>query len=174
MADLSFGVPDAAVEAPEGAPVDGGNLVSKKVETREEAAKKKQKALDYLESKQVLFFLDSMLHDLFLKMPDDPVDFCLSYLLRHDSMAEIQRQAPERRKSTAGFSDEARAWSAKWKVPFLLDDLLADIIKEEPAEPDRFAAAWFRWNKKNFMVKHHCGMGKEPRKLPQGWAPAKV
>lgn len=173
--ELSFGVPDneAKVEAPP-CSVPGSGLVSKKAETAEARSKKKAQALEYLESKKVLTFLDAMLTELFLETPDDPVDFCLRYLIRHESMAEITRRAPERRKSTAGFSQEARAWSAKWKVPFLLDDLLTDMLKDEPEEPDRFAAAWFRWNKKPFMVKHHCGMGKEPRKLPPGWTPAAI
>eukprot|EP01065_Artemidia_motanka_P039435 TRINITY_DN48357_c0_g1_i1.p2 TRINITY_DN48357_c0_g1~~TRINITY_DN48357_c0_g1_i1.p2 ORF type:complete len:174 (+),score=63.48 TRINITY_DN48357_c0_g1_i1:63-584(+) len=169
MGELCFGVPDAAVEAPAMDP-EASCVVTRRVPTKQELEEKKLRAQKYLDEKRVLMFLDTMLHEMFQEMPEDPIDFGLAYLIRHESMHEIQKRAPDRRKSHRGFPDEARKWSAEWKVPFLLDDLLTDMLAEEPPEPDRFAAAWFRWNKKKFMVRHHND-AKVPKKLAETWQP---
>ena len=35
----------------------------------------------------------------------------------------------------------------EWKIPFIIEWLLTDMLNDEPVEPDRFALSWFRWNK---------------------------
>eukprot|EP01062_Namystynia_karyoxenos_P041933 TRINITY_DN3059_c1_g1_i1.p1 TRINITY_DN3059_c1_g1~~TRINITY_DN3059_c1_g1_i1.p1 ORF type:complete len:210 (+),score=70.18 TRINITY_DN3059_c1_g1_i1:87-632(+) len=181
MGELSFGVPSGqveVVEAPQLA-VDGhapaaekkgaGGHVRRQRLTPEE---KRAKGMKYLEDKGVMLFLDTMLNELMRELPEDPVDWCTAYLFRHESMTVIQARANVRRKSMPGFPEAARAWSAEWKVPFLFDDLLGDMITEEPAEPDRYAASWFRWNKKKFMVTHHKDA--PPKKLPKDWQPIDI
>eukprot|EP01060_Flectonema_neradi_P005588 TRINITY_DN13720_c0_g1_i1.p1 TRINITY_DN13720_c0_g1~~TRINITY_DN13720_c0_g1_i1.p1 ORF type:complete len:155 (+),score=29.98 TRINITY_DN13720_c0_g1_i1:54-518(+) len=109
-------------------------------------------SVQYFRDKRIAIFLDCVLTGLYLKQPSDPIDWCMQFLIMHDtfdSLVDIQRE-----RSSQVFKKEVKAYSAKWKLPFLVDELLTDMLKERPEEPDRFALSWFRWNKVSFFSRH--------------------
>ena len=60
-------------------------------------------------------------------------------------------------------SPSAREYSVQWKIPFIIEWLLTDMLKDEPKEPDRFALSWFRWNKTAIRTRFFDGKN-EPRR----------
>eukprot|EP00755_Sulcionema_specki_P014092 Sspe_Gene.55766::Locus_30668_Transcript_2_2_Confidence_0.667_Length_709::g.55766::m.55766 len=157
---MEIPLPDAKVELPElnssvgsRPPINKDTSHVKRQLSKEE---KKKRDLEYLEEKNVYSFLNIMLLDLFDERPSDPMDWCMAFLMRHDDIPSMEAK---RNSSNVELSEDLRKWSLEWKIPFMFDDLLSDMLNENPypAEPDRYAMAWFRWNKKSFRARHLKG-----------------
>eukprot|EP01065_Artemidia_motanka_P028098 TRINITY_DN3332_c1_g1_i2.p1 TRINITY_DN3332_c1_g1~~TRINITY_DN3332_c1_g1_i2.p1 ORF type:complete len:179 (+),score=42.53 TRINITY_DN3332_c1_g1_i2:54-539(+) len=116
---------------------------------------KREHAIKYFVQNKVAVFLDVMLTHMYRELPPDPIDWAIAFLVRHETLEEVVRE--QLGSGAADFSTQARRYAAEWKVPFLIDELLADILRSEPKEPDRFAMTWFRWNKHSFIARHFRG-----------------
>ncbi|KAJ9446365.1 hypothetical protein DIPPA_10598 [Diplonema papillatum] len=104
------------------------------------------RALQYFSEKNVAGFLDCVLSSLYAARPPDPFDWCIEFLLTRDRFETTPGQRSQSRA--------ARDYSMKWKIPFMVDELLAAMLVAQPDEPYRFALAWLRWNKVSFTMKH--------------------
>ena len=62
-----------------------------------------------------------------------------------------------------------RKYSAYWKIPCLINDLLEGLLTEKPEFPDKYASGWFRWNRHIFKQNHF--RGENPKELPPSWVP---
>eukprot|EP00754_Rhynchopus_humris_P003712 Rhum_TRINITY_DN11934_c1_g1::Rhum_TRINITY_DN11934_c1_g1_i1::g.47726::m.47726 len=121
--------------------------------------------MKYLEEKNVGLFLNVMLTELFHEKPDNPMAWCTQFFLRHDEISEASKDRWVHKGDTLQLTDEMRIWSAQWRLPYVIDELLAAIMESQPEEPDSFAGSWFRWNHKAFPSEKHA--------LPEGWTPSK-
>eukprot|EP01061_Rhynchopus_euleeides_P023343 TRINITY_DN38019_c0_g1_i1.p1 TRINITY_DN38019_c0_g1~~TRINITY_DN38019_c0_g1_i1.p1 ORF type:complete len:187 (+),score=43.31 TRINITY_DN38019_c0_g1_i1:287-847(+) len=130
----------------------------------EEWAVKKAENMSYIADKNVGAFLSVMLMELFKDMPENPIQWCAQFFLRHDDVIEAKEKWEH--QGSLDITDDKRVWSAAWRIPFVMDELLSAILEEKPEQPDSFAASWFRWNAKSIQRKRHG--------LPEGWSPQKA
>ncbi|KAJ9468541.1 hypothetical protein DIPPA_30362 [Diplonema papillatum] len=122
------------------------------IRKRETAEERTEKVREYINDTQLAPFLNVMLTDLYRDLPKDPIDWCVEFLVRHEDLNAIGQR--EKEMQPVKPTHEIRLYSAFWKIPFLFDDLLGALLEDKPAEPDRFAAAWFRWNRRSFLTRH--------------------
>ena len=134
-----------------------------KGEVKLSPAEKKVKNEEYLIERDVGLFLSVMLMELYDEMPDHPMQWCSQFFLRHDEMNEAQEKWQH--KGVLTVTTEKRLWSASWRIPFVINELLAAILEEKPENPDAFAGSWFRWNSKSYHGQKHT--------LPDNWVPSK-
>eukprot|EP01061_Rhynchopus_euleeides_P043916 TRINITY_DN76772_c0_g1_i1.p1 TRINITY_DN76772_c0_g1~~TRINITY_DN76772_c0_g1_i1.p1 ORF type:complete len:162 (+),score=59.44 TRINITY_DN76772_c0_g1_i1:104-589(+) len=111
----------------------------------------KEKALQYFKKHSIAIFLDCVLTELYLEKPSDPIVWFMRFLAKHDVFDDLLQSHKE--KMYCKLSSSARDYSVEWKIPFIIEWLLTDMLKDQPTEPDRFALSWFRWNKAAIMAR---------------------
>eukprot|EP00756_Hemistasia_phaeocysticola_P063227 Hpha_TRINITY_DN670_c0_g1::TRINITY_DN670_c0_g1_i1::g.21278::m.21278 len=116
---------------------------------------KREKAIRYFATKRVSNFLDALLTAMYEELPQDPFEWCVNFLTVHSTMHSIQQRQNERQGGE--LPADARRYAALMKIPFMMDELLADILRNEPVDVDRHALSWFKWNKTGFLARQFQG-----------------
>eukprot|EP01059_Diplonema_ambulator_P030803 TRINITY_DN5430_c0_g1_i1.p1 TRINITY_DN5430_c0_g1~~TRINITY_DN5430_c0_g1_i1.p1 ORF type:complete len:165 (+),score=22.98 TRINITY_DN5430_c0_g1_i1:64-558(+) len=160
-------LPDAipVLEAPilEGVPRVSGDGISQR---------RKEKAVKYFVRNKVAVFIDTLLGALYAERPSDPIAWLMEMLVKKkayapDEWSNDTSYSPERARETqhrlAQENDAIRHYATMWKIPFLMDELLCDMLLQEPEEPEAFTLSWLRWNHASFISRHFEG-GKLPGK----------
>lgn len=109
-------------------------------------------AKEYFERKSVIPMLNTLLTEVFISQPDDPIDHMLRFLLRHPTMAELQHHTAQ--FDLAKVADSSVAYANRFKLPQLFDEMLTSLLEDQPEDAGRFAASWIRWHKNGFIARH--------------------
>lgn len=108
-------------------------------------------AKEYFDEKNVIPMLNTLLTEVFLKQPEDPIDHMTKFILRHPTLTEIkEHQGQDLHK----LSEESVAYSNRYKLPHLIDELLTSLLEDKPDDATRFAGSWLRWHKNGFIARH--------------------
>lgn len=106
----------------------------------------------YFERKSVVPMLNTLLTELFIAQPDDPIDHMCRFMLRHPTMPELQTHSQQFDLSKV--ADSSVSYANKFKLPHMFDELLTALLEDEPEDPSRFAMSWMRWHKNGFIARH--------------------
>ena len=111
-----------------------------------------QRAKEYFDQKEVVPMLNALLTEVFVAQPEDPIDHMMKFLLRHPSLNELLASGTEH--DLLESSDAAVAYSNRFKLPQLFDEMLSALLEDTPDDASRFALTWMRWNKNGFIARH--------------------
>jgi hypothetical protein len=124
-----------------------------------------EQAREFLKKYDLIPLLNELLSDVLVTEPADPIDAMTKWLLRHTPTVE-EAQTPEdvalakeasatRNAQVSQKHDQAVDYCTRFRLPQLIDELLAAMVKDSPPDQARFAMSWLRWNKKVFIMKHN-------------------
>jgi hypothetical protein len=108
----------------------------------------------YFEKRDVVPMLNALLTEIYLVQPEDPIDHMLKFLLRHATMRELREHQDATAQTLHHVADQAVAYSARFKLPHLFDELLNALLAETPEDVVRFSLTWIRWHKNGFIARH--------------------
>lgn len=159
MADLHFEIPADLPVHDHGVDVDTSTAKNGHQEHHDTKTTQKVDSADaqkFLATSGLLPLLNELLLDLYLEQPEDPIDYMTKWCLRYVPSVDPADEPSHARRNAqlASRHAEAVAYSAKYKLPVLFDELLTGMIVEKPEEPSRFAMSWLRWRKKVFIQQH--------------------
>eukprot|EP01063_Lacrimia_lanifica_P022855 TRINITY_DN30372_c0_g1_i1.p1 TRINITY_DN30372_c0_g1~~TRINITY_DN30372_c0_g1_i1.p1 ORF type:complete len:169 (+),score=53.76 TRINITY_DN30372_c0_g1_i1:132-638(+) len=120
---------------------------------RRKPAFQKPKAIQYFVRHNLAVFFDYVLTELYLHLPPNPIDFLTQVLLKHAHYTELIEHYQGPPKELVHRAD-VKDYAARMKIPQLLEAILADILREEPEEPDKYILSWLRWNRAGFLRTH--------------------
>jgi hypothetical protein len=111
---------------------------------------KKEEALEYFNKFDIPDKMNALVTQLLLNKPDSPMSFCIQYMRTQGSQADGEPAAasgPADQALKAKLGDPAsREYLLRHKLPWMFDDLLANILLEKPDDPLGFCLTWIRWN----------------------------
>jgi hypothetical protein len=111
---------------------------------------KKEEALEYFNKFDIPDKMNALVTQLLLNKPDSPMSFCIQYMRTQAAHADGEADvaaAPADQTLKAKLGDPAsREYLLKHKLPWMFDDLLANILLEKPEDPLGFCLTWIRWN----------------------------
>ena len=108
----------------------------------------------YFEAKEVVPMLNTLLTELFVSLPQDPIDHLLKFLCRHHTILELLDTHPPTSHELQSMADAAVEYSSRFKLPQLFDELLTCLLEESAEDVVRYAASWMRWHKNGFITRH--------------------
>jgi hypothetical protein len=123
-------------------------------------------AAGYLKKHDLVPLLNSLLGEVLVAEPEDPIDDMTRWFLRHgptgageNDLDDEERESAalalaDRNRTVSSKHDTAVSYCARYCLPQLIDELLAAMISEDPPDQGRFAMSWLRWNKKKFIMRH--------------------
>jgi hypothetical protein len=137
---------DAKTEAE----INGANIVPDR--PLEQKKDLEARAREYFEQKEVVPMLNALLTDVFVQQPDDPIDHMMKFLLRHPALPDLIANSSQ--QDLLENSDAAVAYSNRFKLPQLFDEMLSALLEDAPDDAGRFALTWMRWNKNGFIARN--------------------
>eukprot|EP01064_Diplonema_japonicum_P018390 TRINITY_DN2707_c0_g4_i1.p1 TRINITY_DN2707_c0_g4~~TRINITY_DN2707_c0_g4_i1.p1 ORF type:complete len:174 (+),score=17.11 TRINITY_DN2707_c0_g4_i1:50-523(+) len=126
--------------------------------------RKKQRAVEYFVRNRVAIFIDVLLGALYKARPQDPIAWLLEMLVKKRAYFTEDEDTDVKALNQLHLETENKAireYASTWKIPFLIDELLCDMLLQEPEEPETFTLSWLRWNHSSFISRHF-----ENSKLP--------
>ena len=95
--------------------------------------------------------INSLVVEWFINKPDDPIDHATIALCRGlNEVNGLNAMVPEESYLTP----ESAAYSKKFCIVPLLNELIAAIKKERPDDVATFTMSYLRWGKKGFLLRH--------------------
>lgn len=108
----------------------------------------------YFEKRDVIPMLNALLTEVYLTQPADPIDHILKFLLRHATMRELLEHQQSSCQTLHHVAEQSVSYSSRFKLPQLLDELLAALLVDTPEDVVRFSLTWLRWHKNGFISRH--------------------
>lgn len=108
----------------------------------------------FFEKYDVVPMLNALLTEIYLTQPEDPIDGMMKFLLRHTTMGELLEHQRSACQTLHHVADRAVAYSARYKLPQLIDELLTALLAEAPNDVVRYCLTWLRWHKNGFIARH--------------------
>eukprot|EP01084_Bolivina_argentea_P240462 403974_1 len=96
--------------------------------TSEQKKVLEEKAKLYFEEKEVVPMLNALLTEVYVSQPEDPIDHMMRFLLRHPSLSELLNSGSEH--DLLEGSDATVAYSNKYKLPQLFDEMLTALLDD--------------------------------------------
>lgn len=111
-------------------------------------------AKSFFEKHEVVPMLNTLLTEVFLAQPEDPIDHMLKFLLRHTTMRELRDHQETSCQTLHHVAEQAVAYSCRFKLPQLFDELLTALLADASDDVVRFSLSWLRWHKNGFIARH--------------------
>ena len=108
----------------------------------------------YLEGHNVIGLMNTILVDLFLKRPADPMDHILVTIVKGSSGTQLNDTSDGTNEQLHRLADAAVDYATVFKLPQLFDEMLSAMLTEKPDDHARFVLSWLRWHKHNFCLRH--------------------